>query len=271
VSPRDFAVDAVVGAIKTGATRGQRRVSIATLCEETGLSRNGVRAAIRRAIERHAIARVDAGTGGRDVGLYRLVNGARNGPAPTLFRSTRPVLDPVSDATPRAADRVSPRPGQGRDPMVNRLAAVTRTNDSVWTEEVASVWFPENGDASAGSRPAARSRPKARANPPARERRRDPLFDAVAECWLGDGVEPGRSAGGLVGKAAAELRGYGAEPGDVRARWDELCRRYDEPTPAALAKHWPTLGRAERRAQRQGTRGQSSVDAALARAREAQR
>jgi hypothetical protein len=116
------------------------------------------------------------------------------------------------------------------------------------------------------ARPRARARARAKAAP--RERRSDPLFDAIAAAWLGEGAAVGKSAGGLIGMAASEIRrDYQGEASDVPARWAELCSRYDEPTPAALAKHWPTLDRQQRRAAQ--SRSATGVEAAKRRAEEA--
>src|SRR5690606_7053938 len=46
----------------------------------------------------------------------------------------------------------------------------------------------------------------------------------------------------LVATATAELRKVNADPADVWAEWALLRERFDNPTPAALAKHWGTNG-----------------------------
>lgn len=74
-------------------------------------------------------------------------------------------------------------------------------------------------------------------------RKRDELFDVVAEVC---GIDPGTltpSARGAVNRALAELRGVGADPVDVRRRAAIYGRRYPHAslTPPALAKHWPQL------------------------------
>lgn len=62
-------------------------------------------------------------------------------------------------------------------------------------------------------------------DPPPRERARNPLFDALAEV---SGLDP-RTAGGRIGKAAAELATAGYSPEEVR----EFARRFWEFCPYA--------------------------------------
>ncbi len=73
----------------------------------------------------------------------------------------------------------------------------------------------------------------------------DPLFNAIAEAWMGEPYRPdllNEKQAPLVGAATAALRKVGARPEDVPAEWRRLNARYDNPTPAALAKHWGTNG-----------------------------
>jgi hypothetical protein len=82
------------------------------------------------------------------------------------------------------------------------------------------------------------------ASPTPAVRRRDPLFDAVAEAC---GIDPGEltpTARGAVNKALADLRSVGAVPEDVFDRADAYRKAYPRSTitPTALAKHWPQLG-----------------------------
>jgi len=74
-------------------------------------------------------------------------------------------------------------------------------------------------------------------------RKRDELFEAIAEvCGLRID-ELTKSARGGLNRAAAELRQLGAGPLDVRHRAAVWAERYKNAslTPAALAKHWPSL------------------------------
>ena len=88
---------------------------------------------------------------------------------------------------------------------------------------------------------------------PARVREPDPLFEAIAEAWKGEPYRVGllnTAQSSLVGKATADIRGIGGLPDQVPREW-ELCRqRFDNPTPAALAKHWGTNGTGPKREQR---------------------
>lgn len=80
---------------------------------------------------------------------------------------------------------------------------------------------------------------------PARERERDPLFEAIAEAWKGEPYRDGlltRSQSSLVGTAVAEIRKVKGRPEEVPREWTSLRERFDNPTPAALAKHWGTNG-----------------------------
>jgi hypothetical protein len=225
VTPRrDFGLEAVVAAVADRATSGAVLASVAELAAATGLSHSGVQRAVQRAIDAHLLDVEHRGA--NTVNRYRLVNGARNAPPPTLLRTDGVQLAVAS----RGAD-------------LNRLAAVAGRTDE---DEIDQLWA--TSDPAAAARTDAVDAAPVRARPPARTRKRDPLFDAIAACWLGADVTPGKSAGALVGMATRDVRGYGGQPDDVAARWDELCRRYDEPTPAALAKHWPTLDRAARQA-----------------------
>lgn len=77
------------------------------------------------------------------------------------------------------------------------------------------------------------------------ERERDLLFEAVSECWLGvpyEQVALTDSQRGNINKCVAQLRGIDADPEEVPVQWDRLRQRVDNPTPAALAKHWGTNG-----------------------------
>lgn len=72
-------------------------------------------------------------------------------------------------------------------------------------------------------------------------RKRDALFEAVAEvCGINrDELTP--SGRGALNKAVAMLRGVGASPEDVAVRASNWP--YEVPiTPPGLAKHWPALG-----------------------------
>ena len=68
-----------------------------------------------------------------------------------------------------------------------------------------------------------------------------PFKDALVEAWGVDASEI--TTWGPIQKAAAQLRGIGADPGEIPARariyralpWNRECQR---PTPTALAKHW---------------------------------
>jgi hypothetical protein len=253
VTPRrDFGLEAVVAAITERATSGAVLASVAELAAATGLSHSGVQRAVQRAIDAHLLDVEHRGA--NTVNRYRLVNGARNAPAPTLLRTDGVQLAVASRDPNRAQLAVASRGVASRDPGVqlavasrgadlNRLAAVAGRTDE---DEIDQLWA--TSDPAAAARTDAVDAAPVRARPPARTRKRDPLFDAIAACWLGADVTPGKSAGALVGMATRDVRGYGGQPDDVAARWDELCRRYDEPTPAALAKHWPTLDRAARQA-----------------------
>ncbi|MGH9089994.1 MAG: helix-turn-helix domain-containing protein [Acidimicrobiales bacterium] len=82
------------------------------------------------------------------------------------------------------------------------------------------------------------------ASPTPSGRRRDALFDAVAEVCGIDPSELTSSARGATNRALADLRSVGATPEDVRDRAATYRRTYPRTTltPSALAKHWPALG-----------------------------
>ena len=80
---------------------------------------------------------------------------------------------------------------------------------------------------------------------PAKPKRRDRLFEAVAEAegtnWTSGMTNRARQA---LNAAVGDLRAAGADPDDVPVRAERYRRRFpDAPLTAnALAKHWPKLG-----------------------------
>ncbi|MEM6260473.1 MAG: hypothetical protein AAGI37_19535 [Planctomycetota bacterium] len=74
-------------------------------------------------------------------------------------------------------------------------------------------------------------------------RKRDPLFDAVAEC---EGIKTGTripaSTAKRIGAVVAELRAKDADAVDVPERWAWVQQTFDNATIQALAKHWTTSG-----------------------------
>lgn len=76
-----------------------------------------------------------------------------------------------------------------------------------------------------------------------KERKRDPIFDAIAESfgYVGEGGKVAATVGGMIAKARKELVGtFGAAvtPEEIRKRTANLKARFDNPTPVALVKHW---------------------------------
>lgn len=80
---------------------------------------------------------------------------------------------------------------------------------------------------------------------PKRARRRDVMFDALAESWLGSAWESRltKSAAGMLRAAAKDLRDSGYDAGQVPTLAAEYMRRHPtwEFTPSALAKWAPSL------------------------------
>jgi hypothetical protein len=73
----------------------------------------------------------------------------------------------------------------------------------------------------------------------------DPLFNAIAEAWMGEPYRPdllNEKQSPVVGAATAALRKVNAQPADVPGEWQRLNARFDNPSPIALAKHWGTNG-----------------------------
>lgn len=83
-----------------------------------------------------------------------------------------------------------------------------------------------------------------------RERKRDFLFEAVAECWIGsrwEGIKLTKAQRGNINSCVQQLRAIDADPSDIPRQWELLRERFDNPTPAALAKHWNTNGTGPKR------------------------
>lgn len=80
---------------------------------------------------------------------------------------------------------------------------------------------------------------------PKAARKRDLLFEAVAEVCGIQTAELTDTSRGAMNKALAMLRGVGADPAEVhlRARHWESVFPQATLTPTALAKHWPQLAR----------------------------
>ena len=80
-------------------------------------------------------------------------------------------------------------------------------------------------------------------NPSAPSRRRDELFEALAEVSGADLGSLTRSARGQLNDATKQLREIGATPNDVRARAQTYRRVHPtwDFTVSALVKHWPNL------------------------------
>lgn len=265
---RDFGREAVVEAIRQRAGRDHAcLVSIPTLAEEAGLSIEGVRQALRRAVAEHEIEVEPQGP--NRVHRYRIVNGARNARTALLRKPSR-----TAQQSGKRALRPPPNVGQTPPsdlPPSNWPPRSTAGKCPTGTREVLQGDLLDAWGLLQPSEPSPLQLPSTAPRPsrlPARERTRKPppnaeLFAAIRDCWLGEDAAVTRSAGSLIGRAARELAAaYQATPEQVAERWAELERRYDEPTPAALEKHWSTLGRPVRVAQRGGTRGQVAGDVA---------
>ena len=101
-------------------------------------------------------------------------------------------------------------------------------------------------DGSRASAPAFPTRPVPKeqepAAPPA-QRSRDELFEAVAEVCGVNTTELTKASRGAMNGAVGQLRAVEASPGQVKVRANRYRQRYPDTalTPAALAKHWPSL------------------------------
>lgn len=76
-------------------------------------------------------------------------------------------------------------------------------------------------------------------------RKRDLLFEAIAEAWLGKPYQEIRltkTQRGKVNAAASELREIGADYRDVPREWARIRRMFDSPGPMALASNWGARG-----------------------------
>jgi hypothetical protein len=79
--------------------------------------------------------------------------------------------------------------------------------------------------------------------PARRARARDPIFDALIECWKLDPAELTKTERGRLNKAAKELRDIGADPADISRRRDVYRLRYPNAadTPLAVVSRWAEL------------------------------
>lgn len=97
--------------------------------------------------------------------------------------------------------------------------------------------------------------------PAARSAKSDPLFEAVAEAWLGQpypDLDLNDLQRGVLNAALKHLRASGATPDEVPDEWQKMRDRYDNPSPMALAKNWKTNGTGPRR--QSGSKYRSSID-----------
>jgi len=151
------------------------------------------------------------------VGLIRRESSP--GGAPTC--TTTYIMQPIRPAEPvRPTERVSQTaPVRQTEPLPVRPAGQTR--------------------------PAHRTRitKESRSKSPKRRKRRDEVFEALAEvCGLAlDALT--KSARGQLNKATKDLREVEAEPWEIRQRAEVYRQTYQRAklTPSALAKHWPQL------------------------------
>jgi len=74
-------------------------------------------------------------------------------------------------------------------------------------------------------------------------KKKDELFESIAEACSIDIRQLTGSSRGQLNKAAKELRDIGAKPGDVHAKAKAYRKQYENAalTPSALVKHWPSL------------------------------
>jgi len=74
-------------------------------------------------------------------------------------------------------------------------------------------------------------------------KKKDELFESIAEACGIDIRQLTGSSRGQLNKAAKELRDIGAKPGDVHAKAKAYRKQYENAvlTPSALVKHWPSL------------------------------
>lgn len=76
--------------------------------------------------------------------------------------------------------------------------------------------------------------------------RKDPLFEAIYECWFGrswgSSVSMTATQRGRINRAVKELRAIGATPDQVRTRWGQLTSAWPTLTltPQTICAHWNT-------------------------------
>lgn len=192
--------------------------SEAFISEKCGIAADSVRRA-RRALEDAGLI-VDTGHRRHRCKVYLVV--------------TKPRSDTGSKPRNGAGCEADVTPQRGRrNPARRTPKPRSGAGQSERSEQIRSQAAPAAG---AGA-------PTKGAQPKGRGRRRDEVFEAVAEsCGLAlDGLT--KSARGQLNRAANELREVGAEPTEIRQRAAVYAERYRGATltPTALAKHWPSL------------------------------
>lgn len=219
----------------------------ATVIEETGLARSTVIGAQRELEDGGWLVKVKGGNGRGD----RVEWEARIPPdfVPRLERVRE--TDPSDDRSPgeHPPERVRDTGPSGTetvrhpDPFDDLKGPAHGQEGSGSRTERVRVANPPPHPPLVGLHEGARE-DLAPAAPVARLERRDLLFEAVVEAWTGQQwpVPITDRSRGTVNAVMADLRSVGATPDDVHRRARNYHALYDKrPTPAALAKHWPSL------------------------------
>lgn len=257
---RDFGREAVVEAIRQRAGSDHAAVvSIPTLASEAGLSIEGVRQALRRAVAEHELSIEPQGP--NSVNRYRLVNGARSTRA-GLVRSTTKTAQVRAKQTPRPPVSVGHLPPSDLPPSFwpPPSTADKGPTGPIGIEQALALWdtpplvLP----------PQVQTLPPASHAPTPARTRRPPnaeLWEAIRDAWLGEGTATTKGEAGRIGKAARDLAEVGATPGDVVERYARLLTWAGESGPQGLVNNWSALGRPLRVAERaRGSRGRVGSD-----------
>lgn len=132
----------------------------------------------------------------------------------------------------------------GNPPVtVTRVYDVPQNRSEVGVPEVG---FPDRGETRPISNEPKRvtNETTIAASPPEKPaKKRDELFESIAEACGIDIRQLTGSSRGQLNKATKELRDIGANPGDVQAKAKAYRKQYENAvlTPSALVKHWPSL------------------------------
>lgn len=219
--------------------------SIDYLAWKTNMSQRSVQRILRKLEDRGIVEVVGNAAGGRGQRREYVIH-IENGDKKTPFREW------IEDV------RTQRRGKRKGDKLSPNKASKARQNGTLNEEKRVTLVTQkgDTGDAHYLIEPSENRQLAAR--PRTKPRKRDLLFEAIAEAWLGKPypeIRLTKTQRGKINAAASELREVGADYRKVPSEWARIRRMFDNPGPMALAANWGANGTGPKPASRASPQG----------------